>query len=58
MKCPISAKIDYEQAGKLHTNYQECLKGECAWWHTFKDEGGTTRAACAIIHIADALKSL
>jgi len=51
MKCPLSAKIDYMEDRKLHTNYQGCLKEECAWWDD-SDE------YCCIVDIASSLSMI
>lgn len=34
----------------------ECNRDNCAWWHEYKDNNGTTHSACAIQHIAEAVK--
>jgi len=56
MKCPILLVAWYLIPSKDRREPFKCLKGECEWWHTFEDEGGTTHGACVLIHIADIQK--
>lgn len=53
MKCPILLAGNNAQSDPAQLGHENCLKEECAWWHTFLDDKGNTHTACVLIHIAD-----